>query len=78
MSATTRRAFAADASPMPEPPGEIEIEGAPEAVGLAEALLTKIAEDPGLRPSYRMAARRYFRELRKAAANAAGDAAKPG
>lgn len=49
-------------------------EETPDAVQLAVTLLARIGEDPMLRPSYRIAARRYFRELRKAGARAAGDA----
>lgn len=54
------------ASGLPAP--EAEPDQSETAVDLAIKLLSRIAEDPALRPSYRQQARQYFRELRRATA----------
>lgn len=51
-----------DSTPQPEP----------DAVALALDLLAAIAEDAGLRPSYRIAARRHLRELERVSRRAEG------
>lgn len=56
--------FAANASPLPEPPEEPEIEEAPGAVELAVGLIAKLAEDPLVPGSYRLAARRHLKRLK--------------
>lgn len=67
-------AFADAKSPLPEPPEEPQLEEAPGAVELAVALLRRIGEDPGLRPSHRVAARRYLRRLGDAMSLQVGEA----
>lgn len=68
MSATVHDAFAEGRPWQPEPAPEHVESGAPGAIELAVTLLHQIAEDPFLRPSYRVRARVYFRRLRRAAA----------
>ncbi len=64
MSAAAPSAFAENASPLPEPEPEPEDEGTPGAVELAVALIAKLAEDPLVPCSYRVAARRHLKRLK--------------
>jgi len=63
MSASIDTAFRAAHDWRPEPAPEAEDDGAPNARDVAIGILMLIAEDPLLRPSQRMQARRYLRRL---------------
>jgi hypothetical protein len=60
-------AFAEARSWRPEPAPEARDDAEPTAVELALHLLREIAEDPVLRSSYRVAARRWLRRLQASA-----------
>ena len=52
--------------PDPEPDAEdAEDDGPPDSIAVALHLIEAIAEDPGLRPSYRVKARQHLRALRR-------------
>ncbi|HVC62375.1 MAG TPA: hypothetical protein VND19_18685 [Acetobacteraceae bacterium] len=64
-------AFAAAHRWQPEPAPEAPPDPVPATTDVALRLLHQIAEDPMLRPSYRVAARRHLRRLAEAEAAAA-------
>lgn len=63
MSASISTAFRQAHDWHPEPAPEAEDEALPSAADVAVSILLVIAEDPLLRPSQRMRARRYLRRL---------------
>jgi hypothetical protein len=69
-----RAAFAGAHHWRPEPAAEAQDDIEPDPIELALRLLSQIAEDPYLRGSHRVQARRYLRRLE---AQAAGTAATP-
>ncbi len=64
---TTITAFRDAHNWRPEPAAEAEDDAPPNAVETALTLLRAIAEDPLVRGSHRIAARRYLRRLEQAA-----------
>ena len=70
MSLTLESAFADAHHWHPEPAAEAADEPQADSVTVALRLLVAIAEDPHVRPSHRMAARRHLRRLERATGEA--------